>query len=73
MKPMTHGNGSKELPRADLPQPADNARRNTVETDNGPRLGQVTVTTTQARKLLGAWLSPENHNATGFDSIDSQG
>ena len=72
MKPMTHGNGSKELPRADLPQPADNARRNTVETDNGPRVGQVTVTTTRARKLLGAWLSPENHGTTGFDSINSQ-
>jgi hypothetical protein len=58
------GNGSAELPRADLPLPADNARRHTAETDNRPRAGQVTATTTVARKLLGAWLSP-----TGLDSV----
>ena len=66
------GNGSTELPRAHLPRAADNARPNTVETDTSPPLGQATVTTTQVRKLLGAWLSPENENATGFDSINSQ-
>jgi hypothetical protein len=72
MKSTTHENAPTDLPRAQLPQPANNARRNTAETDKSPRLGQVTVTTTQTRKSLDAWLSPENHNATGLDSINSQ-
>ena len=75
MKPTTHGNGSTELPRADLPQPADNARRNTVETDNGPRVGQVTATTTQARKLLGAWRftrKPQCHRIR-FNQLSTAG
>ncbi len=72
VKPAMHGSGPSQPPRAHLSQPADSVRRNTAaETDNCPRLGQVTVTTTQAGKLLGACFSPENHNATGIDSIDS--
>jgi hypothetical protein len=63
------GNESAELRRADLPLPADNAHRQTAQTDNRPRAGHVTATTTPARKLLGAWLSPENRNATGLDSV----
>jgi putative GTP pyrophosphokinase len=41
-------------------------------TDDSSRLGQVTVATTQVRKVLGARLSPENRNATRFDSNSSQ-
>lgn len=66
------GNGLTEPPRADLPQLADSARRNTAESDNSSDLGQATVTTTQARKVLGAWRSPENRDATRFDSNSSQ-
>jgi hypothetical protein len=58
VKAAIQGYGPAELSRADLQLPGDNARRNTVETDNGRRSGQVT-TTIQARKLLGAWASPE--------------
>jgi hypothetical protein len=54
------GNGSAELPRADLPLPADNARRHSAETDNRPRAGHVTATTTVAE----SYWAPGFHRKT---------
>lgn len=71
MKSTTHETPTG-LPGAELPQPANNAGRNTAETNKSPRLGASDGNDNPDPKVTGRLAFTGKHNATELDSINSQ-